>query len=91
MELLVDLGFEHTVLDHEIELLLNVGSNLLAGISRQGTGMNRLKIGGHRAMDRGHAGDHVLVALPFGAVVQHDLDRRLAGAVMRMGLCRYDP
>ena len=86
MELLVYLGFQHTVLDHEIDLLLDIGSDPIRGIGRQGAVVDRVQVRGHGSVNRGHAGDHVLIALPFGAIVQRDLDSPRAMAVMIMGL-----
>src|SRR5690606_28866697 len=69
MKLLVHGRFQNAVLDHEIELLLHIGGKGLGTVRGQAAVMDGTKTGDHRGADRGHAVDHALVSLPFGAVV----------------------
>ena len=66
LELLIDFRFQHAALDPEIELPLHIGGNPLCSIIRQAAGVDRVQIRSHGVADRGHAAEHVVVALPLG-------------------------
>jgi len=76
MELFVRLGRQLAVRDDEVDLLHDLAGERLAARRVDGAGMERPGLCLHRVSDIRHTARQVLVALPLGAVVQHQFRPR---------------